>query len=239
MMRFASEAFFEVEDSRRASTVAGADTGFAPCVLQRWAKTGEFQALMKARPAAGDVELGEQYIAALMPMVWTACEREDFVPEVQAMSSARRGVGACRRGAASSSSAPAGCETSRISQCSCSVHGRNDESLHVASTIDALGGMSAGGWTDAANLTASYEFLRLSEHRLPAAAPQAHAHAAGREQRGDAMAGACCPHEAGRSARLHWVCAEVLKRQSHRVSRLHAKAASISLCWSRSARRRC
>ena len=29
--------------------------------------------------------LGEKYIAALMPMVWTACERENFVPEVQAM----------------------------------------------------------------------------------------------------------------------------------------------------------
>ena len=27
---------------------------------------------MKARPAAGDAELGRQYIEALMPMVWTA-----------------------------------------------------------------------------------------------------------------------------------------------------------------------
>ena len=29
---------------------------------ERWAKTWEFQALLKARPAAGDAELGEQYI---------------------------------------------------------------------------------------------------------------------------------------------------------------------------------
>ena len=38
-----------------------------------------------ARAAVGDPELGEQYIAALMPLVWTACDREDFVPDVQAM----------------------------------------------------------------------------------------------------------------------------------------------------------
>ena len=50
---------------------------------ERWAKTWEFQALLKARPVAGDAELGKQYIAAVMPMVWTACEREDFVAEVQ------------------------------------------------------------------------------------------------------------------------------------------------------------
>src|SRR5213076_2187231 len=49
------------------------------------------------------------------------------------------------------------------------VHGRNDESLHVASTVDALAALGSGGYVgrdDAANLTASYEFLRLLEHRL-------------------------------------------------------------------------
>ncbi|GAB4973429.1 hypothetical protein MAHJHV57_49670 [Mycobacterium avium subsp. hominissuis] len=33
----------------------------------------------------GDAELGRRYLDALMPMVWVACEREDFVVEVQAM----------------------------------------------------------------------------------------------------------------------------------------------------------
>src|SRR5260370_19879848 len=49
------------------------------------------------------------------------------------------------------------------------VHGRNDESLHVASTVDALAALGDGGYIgrdDTANLTASYEFLRLLEHRL-------------------------------------------------------------------------
>ena len=49
------------------------------------------------------------------------------------------------------------------------VHGRNDPSLHVASTVDALAALGAAAYVgrdDTANLTASYEFLRLLEHRL-------------------------------------------------------------------------
>ncbi len=52
---------------------------------QRWAKTWEFQALLKARPVAGDVELGEAYVDAVAPLVWQAAERENFVADVQKM----------------------------------------------------------------------------------------------------------------------------------------------------------
>jgi len=88
MMRFAGDAFFEVDaalrpEGKRGQLVRTLDSHVA--YYRRWAKTWEFQALLKARPAAGDPELGQAYIDALMPMVWTACEREDFVPEVQAM----------------------------------------------------------------------------------------------------------------------------------------------------------
>lgn len=34
---------------------------------QRWAKTWEFQALLKARPVAGDLELGARYVATIAP----------------------------------------------------------------------------------------------------------------------------------------------------------------------------
>src|SRR5690554_4007608 len=37
---------------------------------ERWAQTWEFQALLKARPIAGDVEVGEKYLAAVTPLVW-------------------------------------------------------------------------------------------------------------------------------------------------------------------------
>ncbi|HXT89736.1 MAG TPA: DUF294 nucleotidyltransferase-like domain-containing protein, partial [Trebonia sp.] len=51
----------------------------------RWAKTWEFQALLKARPAAGDLGLGKRYVAALTPLVWEASRRDNFVEDVQAM----------------------------------------------------------------------------------------------------------------------------------------------------------
>ena len=173
MMRLGSEAFFEVDAALRPEGKAGALVRTLEshvAYYQKWAKTWEFQALLKARPAVGDAELGRQYMDALMPMVWTACEREDFVPDVQAM---RRRV---------ESLVPAGVRDREIKlgtgglrdvefavQLLQLVHGRTDDSLHVASTVDALAALGSAGYVgrdDAANLTASYEFLRLLEHRL-------------------------------------------------------------------------
>src|SRR5690606_7698256 len=51
----------------------------------RWAKSWEFQALLKARPLAGDADLGEAYIEAVQPLIWSSAAREDFVDSVQRM----------------------------------------------------------------------------------------------------------------------------------------------------------
>lgn len=61
MMQFAGEAFFEVDaalrpEGKRGQLVRTLESHVA--YYQRWAKTWEFQALLKARPAAGDTELG-------------------------------------------------------------------------------------------------------------------------------------------------------------------------------------
>ena len=45
---------------------------------EKWAKTWEFQALLKARPVAGDLDLGRRYVAAVSPLVWTAAERPEI-----------------------------------------------------------------------------------------------------------------------------------------------------------------
>ncbi|WNG91084.1 bifunctional [glutamine synthetase] adenylyltransferase/[glutamine synthetase]-adenylyl-L-tyrosine phosphorylase [Mycobacterium sp. ITM-2016-00318] len=231
LMRFASEAFFEVDaalrpEGKHGQLVRTLESHVA--YYQRWAKTWEFQALMKARPAAGDASLGEEYVAALMPMVWTACEREDFVPELQAM---RRRV---------ESLVPADERTRELKlgtgglrdvefavQLLQLVHGRNDETLHVASTVDALAALGAGGYIgrdDAANLTASYEFLRLLEHRLQLQRLK-RTHMLPDEDDDEAMrwlARAAHMRPDGQHDSLG-VLREELKRQSHRVSRLHAK----------------
>ncbi|MDG4666403.1 bifunctional [glutamine synthetase] adenylyltransferase/[glutamine synthetase]-adenylyl-L-tyrosine phosphorylase [Mycobacterium sp. 236(2023)] len=231
MMRLASDAFFEVDaalrpEGKQGQLVRTLDSHVA--YYERWAKTWEFQALLKARPAAGDMDLGRRYIEALMPMVWTASDREDFVPEVQAM---RRRV---------EELVPAGVRTREIKlgtgglrdvefavQLLQLVHGRNDDSLHVASTVDALAALGDGGYIgrdDSANLTASYEFLRLLEHRLQLQRlkrthmlPEADD-----EESMRWLARAAHMRPDGRHDALG-VLREELKRQSHRVSRLHAK----------------
>ncbi|ORA21287.1 bifunctional glutamine-synthetase adenylyltransferase/deadenyltransferase [Mycobacterium angelicum] len=173
MMRVASTAFFEVDaalrpEGRSGELVRTLESHLA--YYQRWAKTWEFQALLKARPAAGDPELGERYVTALMPMVWTACEREDFVVEVQAMRRrVEQLVPAEVRGRELKLGSGGLRDVEFAVQLLQLVHGRRDESLHVASTVDAVAALSEGGYIgreDAANLTASYEFLRLLEHRL-------------------------------------------------------------------------
>jgi len=173
MMRVASTAFFQVDAGLRPEGSHGELVRTVESHLayyQRWAKTWEFQALLKARVAAGDAEIGERYLAALMPMVWVACEREDFVVEVQAMRRrVERLVPADVRGREIKLGTGGLRDVEFAVQLLQLVHGRSDESLHVASTVDALAALSQGGYIgreDAANLTASYEFLRLLEHRL-------------------------------------------------------------------------
>lgn len=173
MMRLASDAFFQVDaglrpEGRSGELVRTVESHVA--YYQRWAKTWEFQALLKARAAVGDAELGQRYLAALMPMVWIACEREDFVVEVQAMRRrVEQLVPAEVRGREIKLGSGGLRDVEFAVQLLQLVHGRGDESLHVASTVDALAALGQGGYIgreDAANLTASYEFLRLLEHRL-------------------------------------------------------------------------
>ena len=231
MMRFASEAFFDVDaalrpEGKHGQLVRTLESHVA--YYQRWAKTWEFQALMKARPAAGDAELGEQYIDALMPMVWTACEREDFVPEVQAMRRRVESLVPADERARELKLGTGGLRDVEFAvQLLQLVHGRNDESLHVASTIDALTALGTGGYIgrdDAANLTASYEFLRLLEHRLQLQRLK-RTHMLpdeGDEESMRWLARAAHMRPDGQHDALG-VLREELKRQSMRVSRLHAK----------------
>jgi glutamate-ammonia-ligase adenylyltransferase len=137
---------------------------------QRWAKTWEFQALLKARPVAGDAELGEEYVAALEPLVWKAAERENFVSDVQKMR--RRvveniPVSEIER---ELKLGPGGLRDVEFAvQLLQLVHGRADASLRSGTTLDALQALSAGGYVgraDAVQLDDAYRFLRSMEHRI-------------------------------------------------------------------------
>lgn len=137
---------------------------------QRWAKTWEFQALLKARPVAGDPALGEEYTAALQPLVWQAAERENFVADVQKM---RRRVVENIPAAEIDRQlklGPGGLRDVEFAvQLLQLVHGRADTSLRSGTTLDALKALAAGGYvgrSDAAQLDDAYRFLRSMEHRI-------------------------------------------------------------------------
>jgi [glutamine synthetase] adenylyltransferase / [glutamine synthetase]-adenylyl-L-tyrosine phosphorylase len=173
LMRICGEACFEVDanlrpEGRQGALVRTLDGHVA--YYKRWAKTWEFQALLKARFVAGDAELGQAYCEAVTPMVWNAAGRDGFVADVQAMRRrVEENVRADQR-AREIKLGPGGLRDAEFAvQLLQMVHGRYDDALRSGSTLDALRALSDGGYVardDGANLAASYRFLRLLEHRL-------------------------------------------------------------------------
>jgi glutamate-ammonia-ligase adenylyltransferase len=138
---------------------------------ERWARPWEFQALLKARPAAGDLGLAARFVAATRPRVWPDVLDPDLVREARAMK-ARSEAGTRRRGvgARELKRAPGGIRDVEFAvQLLQLVHGRHDTEIRSATTLDALGELAAGGYVeadDAERLASAYTFLRTVEHRL-------------------------------------------------------------------------
>jgi [glutamine synthetase] adenylyltransferase / [glutamine synthetase]-adenylyl-L-tyrosine phosphorylase len=137
---------------------------------KRWARTWEFQALLKARPSVGDLDLGEEWLAALRPLIWHAAERPQAVEDVRAMRRriidsvpAKEREREIKRG-------PGGLRDIEFAvQLLQLVHGRGDEQLRSGSTLDALRALTQGGYVgrrDGEALAEAYRFLRTVEHRL-------------------------------------------------------------------------
>lgn len=137
---------------------------------ERWAKTWEFQALLKARPAAGDVELGEAFVAATRAMVWASSTRDDFVGSVQRMRERVTEHIAPEERDVQIKLGPGGLRDIEFSvQLLQLVHGPRDVSLHLGGTLPALRALVAGGFVareDGDRLARHYRTLRLLEHRL-------------------------------------------------------------------------
>ncbi|GAA4764905.1 bifunctional [glutamine synthetase] adenylyltransferase/[glutamine synthetase]-adenylyl-L-tyrosine phosphorylase [Citricoccus nitrophenolicus] len=137
---------------------------------RRWAHTWEFQALLKARPIAGDPGLGREYIETIWPLVWTSSEREGFVASVQAMRrrvmeniahqnrdrEIKLGAGGLR-------------DVEFTVQLLQLVHGKTVESVRVRNTLEAIRALeerSFIGRADAESFAGAYRYLRLLEHRI-------------------------------------------------------------------------
>jgi glutamate-ammonia-ligase adenylyltransferase len=137
---------------------------------QRWAKTWEFQALLKARPAAGDRALADEYCAAVAPMIWAASRRDGFVVDVQAMRKrvvehipSKEADRELKLGSGGLRDIEFAVQLLQL------VHGPTDSTLRRRGTLESLAELAAGGYVgraDAAALADAYRFLRTLEHRL-------------------------------------------------------------------------
>lgn len=137
---------------------------------ERWAKDWEFQALLKARPIAGGVDLGQEYVDAVAPKVWSSASRKGFVEQVQRMRErvteniptpdvdfqVKLGPGGLR-------------DVEFTVQLLQLVHGLTDDAVRTRGTLESLTRLSNAGYvgrTESAGFAESYRFLRLLEHRM-------------------------------------------------------------------------
>ena len=137
---------------------------------QKWAKTWEFQAMLKARPSAGDLELGQAFVDMVSPLVWSAAERENFVSDSQTM---RKRVVAhipARDAGRELKLGEGGLRDVEFSvQILQLVHGRADERLRRRATLEGLRQLIDGGYVgrdDGKGFGLAYRFLRTLEHRI-------------------------------------------------------------------------
>ncbi|BDZ53189.1 glutamate-ammonia-ligase adenylyltransferase [Agromyces marinus] len=136
----------------------------------RWAKSWEFQALLKARPLAGDPELGDRYAAGVAPKVWASSSRDGFVESVQRMRERvtehipddevdvqlKLGPGGLR-------------DIEFTVQLLQLVHGAADDSIRQGGTMRALAALAERGYVgreECAEFSHDYRVLRVLEHRL-------------------------------------------------------------------------
>lgn len=142
----------------------------------RWAKTWEYQALIKARPVAGDSDCGASFIHLVEPLVYQSEITPERVTEIRKMKervedhadiSARRSR---RTGSEDVKLGPGGIRDIEFSvQLFQLVHGAGDENLRTGNTLDALRALVARGYIaedDGAGLEVALRWLRNVEHRL-------------------------------------------------------------------------
>lgn len=136
----------------------------------RWAKNWEFQALLKARFAAGSAALGQQYIQQVKPLIWINVDRPSLVDSIRSMrvrvlqhiplEERNRDIKLGRGGLR---------DVEFTAQLLQMVHGVSDPELRTADTLGALSSLASAGFlgrVDADVFTHCYKVLRTIEHRV-------------------------------------------------------------------------
>ncbi len=165
-------AAFRVDPDLRPEGRAGPlarTVGSYRAYWERWARPWELQALIKARPAAGDEAPGRSFLEAAAPLVYPETLAPDAVREIRAMKgrteviAARGGAGEIKRGVGGIRDIEFAVQLLQL------VHGRPDPAIRSANTLEALYALGEAGYVrpdDAGDLTGAYTWLRTAEHRL-------------------------------------------------------------------------
>jgi len=137
----------------------------------RWAHTWEFQALLKARPVAGDADLGAGFLERAQKRLWTRPFTADDLRAVRMMKA--RAEGHLARKGLSEREVKRGRGGIRDIEFSVQllqlVHGAHDPALRSPTTLDVLAELRSAGYVDPADARAldhAYRLLRTVEHRL-------------------------------------------------------------------------
>lgn len=137
---------------------------------EKWAKNWEFQAMLKARPMAGDLGLAQEFVDMVWPMVWRVADNDQFVAETQAMRlrvisllPSRDANHEIKLGAGGLRDVEFSVQLLQL------VHGRSDERLRLRGTFEALTALVDHGYVgraDGFDLGTAYRLQRLLEHRI-------------------------------------------------------------------------
>ncbi len=137
----------------------------------RWARPWEFQALLKARPVAGDPALGSRFADTARRWLWNRPVATDDLRELRALKARAEAIvvreGRDERDLKHGRGGVRDIEFAvQLLQL---VHGQLDAGLRSPGTLDALADLAAAGYVspdDAAVLHDAYIELRTIEHRL-------------------------------------------------------------------------
>lgn len=143
---------------------------------RRWAEPWEFQALLKARASAGQMELGQELVEQTRNFVFPDEVTSEHIASIRAMKERveKHVLRTARRSKSHEANdvklGPGGIRDIEFSvQLLQLVHGSADHSVRAPATIDALLQLVSGGYIaeeDAAGLSVAYRWLRNVEHRL-------------------------------------------------------------------------
>lgn len=138
---------------------------------ERWAQAWEFQALLKARPVAGDTELGRSFFDTTRRFVYPDVLDAAAIREIRAMKA--RAEEELRRKGLTDRELKRGRGGIRDVEFSVQllqlVHGRHDPEVRSPTTLIALESLAEGGYIDEEDtrrLSGAYRHLRTVEHRL-------------------------------------------------------------------------